>query len=108
MTLQTDRPVGLPVLAPGSSKDSYELQANPESTTHRFPQSIRRFHHNADASDEVEKLSFNSTSEQDLPTEESMLYTFEEEQAVLRKFDRRLVLFIAFLYMLGFLDRSST
>ncbi|KAL8976599.1 MAG: hypothetical protein Q9205_007422 [Flavoplaca limonia] len=34
-------------------------------------------------------------------------YSFEEEQAVLRKFDRHLVLFIALLYMLGFLDRSN-
>ncbi|KAL8876954.1 MAG: hypothetical protein Q9192_008770, partial [Flavoplaca navasiana] len=33
-------------------------------------------------------------------------YSSEEEQAVLRKFDRHLVLFIALLYMLGFLDRS--
>jgi hypothetical protein len=35
------------------------------------------------------------------------LYTPEEERAVVRKFDRRLVLFVALLYMLSFLDRSS-
>lgn len=35
------------------------------------------------------------------------LFTPDEEAAVLRKFDRRLVLFIALLYMLSFLDRSS-
>ena len=34
-------------------------------------------------------------------------YTDAEEQTVLRKFDRRLVLFIALLYMLSFLDRSN-
>jgi hypothetical protein len=34
-------------------------------------------------------------------------YTREEEQAIVRKFDRRLTLFIALLYMLSFLDRSS-
>lgn len=34
-------------------------------------------------------------------------YTAEEERAVVDKFDRRLVLFVAFLYMLSFLDRSS-
>ncbi|KUI54769.1 hypothetical protein VP1G_02170 [Cytospora mali] len=34
-------------------------------------------------------------------------YTAEEEQAVVRKFDRRLVLFVALLYMLSFLDRSN-
>lgn len=37
-----------------------------------------------------------------------MLYTPDEERSVISKFDRRLVLFVAFLYMLSFLDRSST
>ena len=37
-----------------------------------------------------------------------MLYTPDEERRVIRKFDRKLVLFLAFLYMLSFLDRSST
>jgi len=36
------------------------------------------------------------------------LYTPDEEKVVVRKFDRRLVLFVALLYMLSFLDRSST
>lgn len=35
------------------------------------------------------------------------LYTPDEERAVVRKFDRNLVLFVALLYMLSFLDRSS-
>lgn len=35
------------------------------------------------------------------------LYTPDEEQAVVRKFDRKLVLFLSFCYMLSFLDRSS-
>ena len=34
-------------------------------------------------------------------------YTSEEERAVIRKLDLRLVLFIALLYLLSFLDRSS-
>ena len=34
-------------------------------------------------------------------------FTPEEEKAVVKKFDRRLVLFMALLYMLSFLDRSS-
>ena len=34
-------------------------------------------------------------------------YTPEEERVVIRKLDRRFVLFLAFLYMLSFLDRSS-
>lgn len=36
------------------------------------------------------------------------LYTPDEERAVVRKFDRRLVVFLAFCYMLSFVDRSST
>ena len=36
-----------------------------------------------------------------------MLYTPDEEKSVVRKFDCRLVLFVALLYMLSFLDRSS-
>ncbi|KAI1342404.1 hypothetical protein F5Y15DRAFT_412910 [Xylariaceae sp. FL0016] len=35
------------------------------------------------------------------------LYTPDEERAVVRKFDRRLVLFLGFCYMLSFLDRSN-
>lgn len=35
------------------------------------------------------------------------LYTPDEEKALLRKLDTRLVLFLALLYMLSFLDRGS-
>ncbi|KAE8443495.1 hypothetical protein EG329_001807 [Mollisiaceae sp. DMI_Dod_QoI] len=35
------------------------------------------------------------------------LYTPDEERAVVKKFDRKLVLFVALLYMLSFLDRSN-
>ncbi|RWA07186.1 hypothetical protein EKO27_g7926 [Xylaria grammica] len=35
------------------------------------------------------------------------LYTPDEENAVIRKFDRRLVVFLAFCYMLSFVDRSN-
>ncbi|KAK5660387.1 hypothetical protein OQA88_12930 [Cercophora sp. LCS_1] len=35
------------------------------------------------------------------------LYTPDEEKAVVRKFDRRLVVFMAVLYMLSFVDRSN-
>ncbi|KAL7921641.1 major facilitator superfamily domain-containing protein [Trichoderma austrokoningii] len=39
--------------------------------------------------------------------ESFQLYTPDEELAVRRKFDRKLVLFVALLYMLSFLDRSN-
>jgi hypothetical protein len=35
------------------------------------------------------------------------LYTPDEESSLLRKLDTRLVLFLALLYMLSFLDRTS-
>ncbi len=34
-------------------------------------------------------------------------YSAEEERQVVKQLDRKLVLFLAFLYMLSFLDRSS-
>lgn len=34
-------------------------------------------------------------------------YSMAEEQAIVKKFDRRLVSFLALLYLLSFLDRSS-
>lgn len=40
-------------------------------------------------------------------TQSFELYTPDEERSVRRKLDRRLVLFVAFLYMLSFLDRSN-
>lgn len=36
-----------------------------------------------------------------------LLYSPQEERGVIWKFDRRVVLFMALLYMLSFLDRSS-
>ncbi|PSR78006.1 major facilitator superfamily domain-containing protein, partial [Coniella lustricola] len=39
--------------------------------------------------------------------ENELVYTLDEERAVVRKFDRRLVLFVALLYLLSFLDRSN-
>lgn len=60
-------------------------------------------------SDEDEKSpSFRRSRRASASTLQSfMLYTPDEERSVIRKFDRRLVLFVALLYMLSFLDRSS-
>lgn len=41
-------------------------------------------------------------------TRSYQLYTPDEEHVVVRKFDRKLVSFVTLLYMLSFLDRSST
>lgn len=35
------------------------------------------------------------------------LYTPDEDRAVVKKLDRKLVVFMAFMYMLCFLDRTS-
>ena len=45
-------------------------------------------------------------AEQD-PAGDSKAFTPEEERVVVGKLDRRLVLLLALLYMLSFLDRSS-
>ncbi len=49
----------------------------------------------------------DSHSDEEEKRPSSMLYSSDEEESVIRKFDRRLVLFVALLYMLSFLDRSS-
>ena len=54
---------------------------------------------------------FSSSSSDDptraVPPRRLWPYSAEEERVVVRKFDRRLVLFVAALYMLSFLDRSN-
>lgn len=48
-----------------------------------------------------------SDEHQELVSRRYDLYSPEENKKVLKKLDRRVVLFIAFLYLLSFLDRSS-
>lgn len=48
-----------------------------------------------------------SDDEDDVSVQSFELYTPDEEKQVLRKLDTKLVLFVALLYMLSFLDRSS-
>ncbi|KAK8042755.1 hypothetical protein PG994_013238 [Apiospora phragmitis] len=80
---------------------SYELQ-NLSSRTGRKPARGRgkeeRFA--PDASATRRRLSDSTAAS-------FQLYTPDEEQAVVRKFDRKLVLFLSICYMLSFLDRSS-
>ena len=56
-----------------------------------------------DPDDDDEKGS----EDQELVTQRYELYSPEEDKKVLKKLDWRVVLFIAFLYLLSFLDRSS-
>ncbi|GKZ31160.1 hypothetical protein AbraIFM66950_011331 [Aspergillus brasiliensis] len=52
-----------------------------------------------DSYDDVQPLSRSSTS--------TPKYTKEEEEGVIKQFDRKLVPFLALLYLLSFLDRSN-
>lgn len=76
--------------------DAYELQP----ISHSVPPSPV----NVDGDDEDEgdtrRLSFDSVQSYEL-------YTPDEDKAVLRKLDRKLVGFMALLYCLSFLDRTS-
>lgn len=63
-----------------------------------------RFHH-AQGEDDLGK---DGVEDEELGTKQYQLYSPEEERKVRRRLDRRVVLFIAFLYLLSFLDRSST
>ena len=57
---------------------------------------------------ETAKGSFEGKREHGSRRKDSfMLYTPDEERAVVKRLDIRLVLFVALLYMLSFLDRSS-
>lgn len=58
--------------------------------------------------DEVYELREQGSRAVDGRLRNGFSYTAEEERVVVEKFDRRLVLFVAFLYMLSFLDRSSS
>ncbi len=59
-------------------------------------------------SDEEKPPNFSRARRASASTVRSfMLYTPDEERSVIRKFDKKLVLFVALLYMLSFLDRSS-
>ncbi len=87
--------------------EAYELQdRDPEKRRHRSsgggPAGDDRY-----ASTDESLLRAQRRRPSVSTTASFQLYTPDEEQAVVRKFDRRLVLFVALLYLLSFLDRSS-
>ncbi|KAI4170757.1 MAG: hypothetical protein LQ343_004719 [Gyalolechia ehrenbergii] len=110
MPIQHDPALEAPHLLPGNHQYIYELQNVTGSPTRRSPQRIRHYYDCENASDEAEKTvveHVDSEADQASSSQQSLHYTSSEEKAVVKKFDRRLVLFIACLYMLGFLDRSN-
>ena len=95
-----------------SPQPSYELQTWTSTPTSRSDyelsdvEGIDSIRH--PEQDDERRESLTERRRDSLSTIRSfMLYTPDEEQAVIRKLDRRLVLFVALLYMLSFLDRSS-
>ncbi|KAF2432591.1 putative MFS transporter [Tothia fuscella] len=57
--------------------------------------------------DEDEDMDVEKTGYQDVELEERLDFSVQEELNVLKKLDRRVVLFVALLYLLSFLDRSN-
>lgn len=100
MPLHNNPPLDSSNVTSRAPKFAYALQQAPESPTRRSPPKIWQ--------SDGEEVPDHVAPEKEPVDEASALYTSEEERAVLRRLDRRLVLFIALLYMLGFLDRSST
>ena len=82
--------------------DAYELRSmSPTSdATPRSNDGLRAPYENASLLPSPRRFSMSSVQSYEL-------YTPDEDQEVLRKLDRRLVLFMAMLYCLSFLDRSS-
>lgn len=107
-----------PRLTPDSGTDSdFEMEEMGESYKMRRPRAERSTGGDRDdeddeeeeeGEDEAEKYGRRRRRATSISTVQSFqLYTPDEERAVVRKFDRKLVLFVALLYMLSFLDRSS-
>lgn len=72
------------------------------------PEKVRRASLTAESDHDGNDYELQSSRRGSASTMQSyQLYTPDEERAVIRKFDRRLVLIVALLYMLSFLDRSS-
>lgn len=68
-----------------------------------FTKGFEAEEYNSDDDEEDEELEGKY-----IQTEQSSLgYTIDEERQVVRRFDRKLVPFLALLYLLSFLDRSS-
>lgn len=96
-----------------SDDDSYSILAASEHDIELQDRDVEKHPHAEDEDDDEEGCDGEggrlrgrrgSTS----TTQSFMLYTPDEERAVIRKFDRRLVSFVSLLYMLSFLDRSSS
>lgn len=90
------------------SSESFEMSDISEPAKHSSFPSDFEGEECERGSDEESPVEFSPGRLDSKPIGENFeLYTPDEEKSVIKTFDRRLVLFIAFLYMLSFLDRSS-
>lgn len=91
----------------GYAGESYRLKNLSSSSIGKAEK--REEHYDAELEEDGEAAGFlTDTRRSSISSVQSYeLYTPDEDKAVLRKLDRRLVLFMALLYCLSFLDRSS-
>jgi len=96
-------------LTPDSDSDDSDLEMGELGESFKLQRREREDGNAAEDDEEVEEKYHDAPRRRaSVSTVQSyQLYTPDEERAVVRKFDRRLVLFVALLYMLSFLDRSS-
>jgi len=93
-------------MAPSSSGlGSNASRLNPAEEEELELEELRdgEFHHARTRNDSNKDID----EDEELEAKQYQLYSPEEERKVRRRLDRRVVLFIAFLYLLSFLDRSS-
>ena len=91
---------------PNETHESFRLKAIEKST--EASDGVRSPAYDEDDAEKTAREGGGSRRNSDATDQSFMLFTPDEEHSVVRKFDRRLVLFVALLYMLSFLDRSST
>jgi hypothetical protein len=95
-------------LTPNSDSDDSDLEMAEQGESYKLQPRAGGSAGVDDGDDEEADEKYNRRRGASMSTVHSyQLYTPDEERAVIRKFDRRLVLFVALLYMLSFLDRSS-
>ncbi|KAI1083387.1 major facilitator superfamily transporter [Whalleya microplaca] len=97
------RPLEVSDLAFGSEADeTFELQDRSKGNADRHANDEE---HDGAYRDHRQSCRMRRPSDSTIAS--FQLYTPDEERAVVRKFDRRLVLFLSLCYMLSFLDRSK-
>lgn len=98
-------------LTPDSDSDDSDFdigEAGESIKLQRQVQDVEKNEEDGEVSGDEESHDSGARRASVSTTHSYQLYTPDEERAVVKKFDRRLVLFVALLYMLSFLDRSST